>query len=121
MPVLLRVLISLTGLLEAAITVLAIVTRTFSLVVRSNVNLISNTLLSKDRDHFTDKIIVIRILFQQINKVAAVASIKNPQSRTATLVQLRRILVLASVSTSVSRQASTTPVLPALSVAISII
>lgn len=119
-PVLLRVLISLTGLSEAAITASAMVTRTFSSVARSNVNLMSNTLSSKDRDHFTDKMIAMRILFQQINKVAAVASIKNPQSRTATPVQSRRASVSASVSTSVSGQASTTPALPAPSVATSI-
>lgn len=51
------------GLLEAAITILAIVIRIFSLVARLNVNLISNTLLSKDRDNFIQEIIVIRILF----------------------------------------------------------
>lgn len=77
MLVLLGVLTTLTGLSEAAITALAIVTRIFSLVARSNVNLISNTLLSKDRDNFIQEIIAMRILFQQINEVAAVASIKN--------------------------------------------
>lgn len=63
MLVLLEVLTTLIGLLEAAITILAIVTRIFSLVTRSNVNLMSNTLLSKDRDNFIREMIVIRILF----------------------------------------------------------
>lgn len=63
MLVLLGVLTTLTGLLEAAITALAIVTRIFLLVARSNVNLMSNTLLSKDRDDFIREMIAIRILF----------------------------------------------------------
>lgn len=61
--VLLGVLTTLTGLPEAAITMLAIVIRVFLLVTRSNVNLMSNILLSKDYDYFIDKIIAIRILF----------------------------------------------------------
>lgn len=62
--------------------------------------------------------IAIRILFQQINKVVAVASIKNLQSRTATPVQLRRALVLASTSIPVSRQASTSIPIPSFAISI---
>lgn len=60
---LLGILRTLTGLLEDTITASAIVTRVFSSVARSNVNLMSNTLLSKDRDNFIGEMIAIRILF----------------------------------------------------------
>lgn len=116
--VLLRVLIVLIGLLEATIIVLTIVTRIFSLVARSNVNLISNTLSSRDRDQFVDKMIAIRILFQQINKVVVVASIKNLQSRIVTPVQLRRALVLASTLIPIFRQASTSIPIPSFAISI---
>lgn len=63
MLVLLGILRTLTGLLEDAITISAIVTRVFSSVTRSNVNLMSNTLSSKDRDDFIGEMIAMRILF----------------------------------------------------------
>lgn len=63
MLVLLGMLRTLIGLSEDAITTSAIVTRVFSSVARSNVNLMSNTLSSKDRDDFTGEMIAMRILF----------------------------------------------------------
>lgn len=54
---------NITRLIDAAITVLAILIRVFVSIARSNVNLISNILSAKERTAFIDEIVAIRQLF----------------------------------------------------------
>lgn len=97
-PTLLRYLTNMTRLIDAAIIVLAMLIRVFVSVARSNVNLISNTLSAEERTAFIDEIVAIRQLFQQVNEVAAVASIKNLQSRRASLVLSKKAIPIGSPS-----------------------
>lgn len=105
MPALLRHLTNVTRLIDIAIIVSAMLVRIFVSIARSNVNLMLNILSAEDRTTFIDEMVAMRQLFQQVNEVAAVASIKNLQSRRASLAPSKRATLVGTPSASVSRSA----------------
>lgn len=104
-PILLRYLTNVTRLTDIAIIVSAMLVRIFVSVARSNVNLMLNILSTEDRTAFIDEMVAMRQLFQQVNEVATVASIKNLQSRRASLAPSKRAILVGTLSASVSRSA----------------